>query len=105
MAQGTCCSCRRQRNLICLLWAGKVETTELVWSWLLKVADGQETELRGVAFRALAAADGAKFGRDLLARNGSWSTTRDYWENHYGTEALIKATAATPFDQLVSRLA
>jgi hypothetical protein len=98
-------SVAQTENLICLLWATRVEMTEAVWTWLLEVVDGPEAELHGVAFRTLTAADGARFGCDLLARDWSWSPSRGHRENHYGTEALIKATVARPFDQVASRLA
>ncbi|MCW3474700.1 hypothetical protein [Limobrevibacterium gyesilva] len=98
-------SLAQRSNLICLLQGAPIETSELLWNWLKAIADGPEGELHGVAFRALASADGARFGRSLLAQSWSWSPGGDYWVNHYGSGALIKATAATPFDQVAPSVA
>jgi hypothetical protein len=95
----------QRRNLISLLQAARFEKSDILWDWLKGITRGSESELHGVAFRALASADSPRFGRELLNQDWSWSPSGDYWVNHYGSDALIKATLATPFDQVVPRLA
>jgi len=97
---------QRRNFIILLLGSGApIEKSEALWNWLLEIVDGPETELHGVAFHALASTDGLRFGRHLLSRGWAWSPDADFWANDYGSGALIKATAAIPFDQVAPRLA
>jgi hypothetical protein len=98
-------SLQQKSNLICLLRNGPVAKSNVLWNWLTAIADGPETSLHGVVFRALTDADGPRFGRYLLHKNWFWSPGGDFWVNHYGSGAVISATIALPFDQVAPRLA
>jgi hypothetical protein len=97
---------QRRNFIVLLLGSGApIERSEALSNWLEEIVDGPESELHGVAFHALASADGVRFGRHLMSRDWAWSPDGDFWANDYGSGALIKATAATPFDQVAPRLA
>ena len=98
-------SVAQRRNLIVLLWNASVRPSERLWEWVLAVADRDDPDLAGLAFRCLSAFDEVRFGSHLLARDWSWSPLGDYWVNHYGSGAVIRAAGATPFDQLAPRIA
>ena len=95
----------QRRNFVVLLGGTPIEKSEALWNWLQEIAEQPDGELRGAAFRALASADSLRFGRHLISQNWAWSPDEDVWVNHYGSGALIEATAATPFDQVAPRLA
>jgi hypothetical protein len=61
--------------------------------------------LHSAVFRALALADGERFGRALALEDWSWTPAFPMWANHYGSGALMMAEAAAPFERLASRLA
>jgi hypothetical protein len=92
-------------NLMVLLAKKILKAGDPTWDWLLEAADSEETNLQASAYRALVSLDPVRFGRHLLARDWSWSSTYHYWVNHYGTEALIASTGTVPFDQVALRLA
>jgi hypothetical protein len=97
---------QRHNFIVLLLGSGApIAKSEALWNWLQEIVDGPESELYGVAFQALASANDLRFGRHLLSREWAWSPDGDFWANDHGSQALIKATAATPFDQVAPRLA
>jgi hypothetical protein len=90
--------------LVIFLCRDSVEVPESVWTWLVDIAFGT-SDLRRLAFKALARFDGFRFARELLERDWSWSPTASIWENHYGSGTLIDGARATPFDELAPRIA
>ena len=96
---------KRQHDLLTLLSIHQVELTDNAWGWVEGFANHQDDHRQGIAFRILASADLRRFGRVLESGAWSWHPDKDPWVNHYGTGALIEATSALPFDQVVSRLA
>ncbi|MBS0234171.1 MAG: hypothetical protein JSR99_11895 [Proteobacteria bacterium] len=98
-------STKQQHDLIVLLSVHCIEFSEMAWSWLVAHARDKERSDRGVLFRLLAKSDAEGFGRLLLADGWSWQPDADMWINHYGSLALIEATSALPFDQIVQRIA
>lgn len=96
---------KQQQDLLILLSIHPIEFSNDVWSWIEGFAKGEDRELRSFAFYALTASGELRFGRTLATEGWSWSPDAPLWVNHYGTEALIEATRALPFDQVVPRLA
>jgi hypothetical protein len=95
----------KRHDLLVLLSVQHCLFTDDAWSWLLAQAENVLHRERGVVFRTLARCDAARFGRDLAQMGWTWDGKADLWVNHYGTGALIEATSAMPFDQLLPRLA
>jgi hypothetical protein len=98
-------STKQQRDLILLLSMHATPFSDSTWSWLSTHLSQPDHELRGVLFRMLTLADSARLGCILAAGQWMWKPTAHLWENHYGSEALIKSELALPFDQLAPRLA
>jgi hypothetical protein len=96
---------KQQSDLVSLLSFHPVEFSDTAWSWLESVAKKGDHNLRGIIFSTLARANAVRFGQELAAEEWSWSSEAHFWVNHYGTGALIEATLALPFDQVVTRLA
>jgi hypothetical protein len=96
---------KQQNDLITLLSVHPVAFSDVAWSWLESFAKQGDDRLRGIVFSTLARADANRFGQKLLAEDWSWNPEEHLWVNHYGTGALIEATRALPFDQVVTRLA
>jgi hypothetical protein len=97
---------RQKRDLLVVLSHASAGFSESAWSWISSTAFGPEAELHGLAYRALAQADLARFGRELARRGWAWSAAdSDHWVSHYGTGALIAGTTALPFDQVAPNLA
>jgi hypothetical protein len=95
---------RRARDLMIFLGRDGAQIPESVRAWLVDIAFGT-SDLRSLAFKALASLDGSRFARELLERDWSWSPTASPWENHYGSGALIDGAGAMPFDELAPRIA
>ena len=100
---GTSDGGKRRHNLLLALSLRAVRLTDRSWKWIYETA--KDSENRGLAFKILADSDPKRFGRALHADNWSWEGREDIWVNHYGTGALIEATADVPFDQVASRIA
>ncbi len=98
-------SVSQRRDLVILLSHNRNAFSDTAWSWLTAIAFGADADLHGLAYRTLASSDAKRFGRELSARNWTWSAKADYWVNHYGTSALIEASTALPFDQVAPRFA
>lgn len=98
-------SLKQQHDLIILLSFHPIEFSDTAWSWLESVAKQVDNDLRRLVFHLLTRADAVRFGQMLAAEDWSWSPEAHFWVNHYGTGALIEATRALPFDQVVPRLA
>ena len=99
-------SLKQQRDLLTLLSSQVIDLTDHAWSWIEQFREPQEHEKsRKFTFKILAHANLERLGRTLLDENWSWSPHEDIWVNHYGTDALIEATSALPFDRLAPRLA
>jgi hypothetical protein len=96
---------KQQNDLITLLSVHPIAFSDTAWSWLESFAKREDDRLRGIVFSTLARADANRFGQKLLAEDWSWNPEEHLWVNHYGTGALIEATSALPFDQVVTRLA
>lgn len=96
---------RRRGTLLSLLGLNQQNLSDTACAWIETFLDSADIFKRAVAFKLLASASPIDFGRMLLARNWTWDTGEDPRINHYGTEALIEAAAALPFDQLSPRLA
>jgi hypothetical protein len=94
----------QQRLLVILLSVQGTQFGDATWRWLSELASGADSELQGLACRALTKSDAARFGRELFARDWSWSSEKDFWVNHYGSGALIEASIGIPFDQVVPRV-
>ena len=95
----------QQRLLVILLSIQGTQFGDATWRWLSEFAWRPDSELQGLAWRALTKADAARFGRELFARDWSWSPEKHFWVNHYGSGALIEASMGIPFDQVVPRVA
>lgn len=97
---------KQHGDLITLLSASQVglRLSERSWLWIESFAM-QEGNLRDFAFKILTRSDPKRFGRELEDNGWSWRTGEDLWVNHYGTLALAEATHATPFKELIPRLA
>ncbi|MCK1295338.1 hypothetical protein [Bradyrhizobium sp. 30] len=96
---------KQRRDLIVLLSVHPRTFGDDAWHWLAGMIANADDGLRGVLFRMLALADGARFGRMLAVDGWTWDPAAPLWVNHYGTGALIKAETGLPFDQLAPRLA
>lgn len=105
IARYTAGPAKQQHDLLTLLSIHQVELTDNAWTWVEGFTNHQDDHLQGIAFRILACADPKRFGRILESGAWSWHPDKHGWVNHYGTGALIEATLALPFDQVVSRLA
>lgn len=79
---------RRARDLVIFLCRDGAQIPESVRAWLVDIAFGT-SDLRSLAFKALARSSSDQFARELLERDWSWSSTAPSWENHYGSSALI----------------
>ena len=97
---------KQQNDLLILLSTSQVEPklSERSWSWIESFAM-QEEDLRNFAFKILTRCNPKRFGKTLQDNGWSWRPGEDIWVNHYGTLALAEATSATPFDELMPRLA
>ena len=95
---------KQKRDLLFLLSIHPVKCTDNAWSWVEDFSKQEDDDLRRLAFKILNHADPVRFGRTLEADNWSWSRDQDIWINHYGTDALIKATSLS-FEKLAPRLA
>jgi hypothetical protein len=95
----------QQHLLVILLSIQGTQFGDGTWRWLNEFVWRADSELQGLAWRALTKADAAQFGRELLARDWSWSAVNDFRVNHYGSGALIEASIGVPFDQVVPRVA
>ncbi len=98
-------SSSKQRALLILLSSSPVELTDNAWSWVENFVKKQEGDFRRWAFEILACADPIRFGQILDAEGWSWDPSENVDINHYGTYALIEATADMPFEELAPRLA
>lgn len=98
-------SSKQKHDLVLLLSIHVVQFSDSAWSWFESFTKDQDPSLQGIVFYTLTRADTVRFGRMLLTEQWSWSPIADYWVNHYGTEALIEATRALPFEQAMPRLA
>ena len=99
-------SLKQQGDLLALLSFRPVEIGDDSWLWIEGFRKPQEhQDLRKFAFRILANADLARFGRTLWVEDWSWSSNEHVWVNHYGTDALIEATSSLSFDELAPKLA
>ncbi len=98
---------KQQHDLIMLLSRdrGRVELRENAWSWFENFLKHQDHDFRRLAFRILTCADPMRFGQILDAEGWSWDPSENVDINHYGTYALIEATADMPFEELAPRLA
>lgn len=92
-------------NLVRLLSLTKIQLGNAAWEWLEAKTVDPALEAVGTAFRLLWAADAARFGRSLLARDWCWSPQQDDWSNHYGSLALAEAGVALPFDRTLAQIA
>ncbi|UES43657.1 hypothetical protein GFK90_07645 [Roseibium aggregatum] len=75
------------------------------WDWFVEKALEPGFDASGTACRLLWTADRARFGRDLLSRDWSWGKDRGDWDNHYGSLALVEASAGLPFEHILVRIA
>lgn len=96
---------KQQNDLLLLLSFHPGSFSNSAWLWFASLVDQPNHELRHVLFQLLTLADAARFGRILATKNWGWNPSAHIWVNHYGTDALIKAEPALPFDQLAPRLA
>lgn len=96
---------KQQDDLFILLSIHPVKFSDSAWAWLMSFAQQPAHKLCHIAFKTLNHSDATRFGRTLAADNWHWNPDKHFWINHYGTDALIEATQALPFDQVVPRLA
>lgn len=92
-------------DLVCIL--SFVDTTpgEDSWDWFVEKVLEPGVVASGYASKLLCRADRGRFGRGLLSRGWSWGHGRSDWENHFGSLALIEASAGLPFEQILTRIA
>jgi hypothetical protein len=82
-----------------------IAVSDSTWQWLTALALDCSFGQRGVAFKILQEADSRRFGEILARANWRWRPDDDMWSNHYGSLALIDATAGVPFEQSMSAIA
>ena len=88
------------------LFNAPVAESDKLWTWLQNASDQTDHPHRGLLFQLLTEKDSHRFGTHLDGANWSWSATEDNaYVSDYGSQALVAATSATPFDQLLPRLA
>jgi hypothetical protein len=95
----------QQRDLLILLSHNAIVLSDTAWSWLIENAFDVQSHSHLFAYRTLSLSDASRFGRELFARDWTWSATAHYWVNHYGSGALIDGTRALPFEEVAPRLA
>lgn len=95
----------QRHDLLLLLSNDRIVFSDFAWFWLMSVAFGEDNDLRPLAYRALAISDASRFGNELFTHSWTWSGSENPWINHFGSGALIEATADLPFDQIAPRLA
>jgi hypothetical protein len=96
---------KAREDLLAAISTNTVELSDEIWAWILERARTLSGDARGVAFRALWFSDPVRFGRTLL----DWDWTCDLkndeeWTVHYGSKALIAASMALPFEQVIARI-
>src|SRR5262249_52515066 len=96
---------KQRRDLVMLLCLQAQPLSEKAWRWFVEFISSDDNGDLGVAFRILARADSAKFGRLLAERDWSWSHELGTWTNHYGSYALTAGTMAVPFEEIAPRIA
>jgi hypothetical protein len=97
---------KQQHDLALLLSFHPIEFSEITWSWLTNIARQSIDNIhRKFVFHSLTLSDALRFGQMLDSDSWHWRPEEDLWVNHFGTGALIEATRAIPFEQVVSRLA
>jgi hypothetical protein len=96
---------KQSADFLLLLSAVATELDDRSWNWVSSRAFDGTFKYPGVAFEILCGIDAQKLGRELASRDWSWSQTGDPRSNHFGSFALIAATDARPFDQIVSNIA
>jgi hypothetical protein len=97
---------KRAGVLMALLFKVRLAGSDKLWTWLQDASDQTDHPHRGRLFRLLTEKDSHRFGSHLAGANWSWSATEDNaYVSDYGSQALVAATSATPFDQLLPRLA
>ena len=94
-----------QSVLLFFLSKFRVELTDNAWKWIESLRKNKDDDRREFAFQILACADPMRFGQILDAEGWSWNPSENVDINHYGTYALIEATADMPFEELAPRLA
>jgi hypothetical protein len=98
-------SVAQKRAILALLAHNRFDLSENLWTWLIDIASGTDTDLQGLAYFALAQLDAKRFADELNDRNWQWELAAPYWVNHYGTSVLIAATLDRPFEQVMNRMA
>lgn len=96
---------KAQRDLLSVLAHGDIPFSDTVWSWIIDKAFSGEPDVEGLSFLALARLDESRFGHELLARDWTWSPSKELWVNHYGSCGLMAATAGLPFEQVAPHIA
>jgi len=97
---------QRAKDFAVLLLLSRAPLTDCAWDWLLARAGSYEEEPeRSVAFQVLWQHDAKRFGRDLIAKDWSWTPGGAQIVNHFGSLAVAAAAESTPFDQVAPRLA
>jgi hypothetical protein len=96
---------RHKRDLLFFLGQNPTIFSEETWMWLIENAFCHDEDLRTFAFMALDMSDSLRFGQELFAQGWHWSPSSSDWINHHGTSALIAASKAIPFDQLIPLIA
>ena len=96
---------KKQSDLLTLLLCHPRDLSDNAWSWVASCAKQGNDETHGVAFEILTHADAIRFGRILDASGWSWDSDSCFRINHYGTDALAKATSDLPFTDVAPRLA
>ncbi|RAP59120.1 hypothetical protein BTJ49_00005 [Oleiagrimonas sp. MCCC 1A03011] len=83
-------------DLVLLMSQSVTSINEDTWHWLTTLALNRGFVNRGVACKMLYAIDSQRFGVILANANWTWQPDENMWSNHYGSLALMDATAGLP---------
>ena len=92
-------------DLVCILSFINATPGEGSWDWFVEKVLEPGFDASDRASKLLCSADRVRFGRGLLSRGWSWEHGRSDWDNHFGSLALIEASAGLPFEQILTRIA
>lgn len=73
--------------------------------WLTGLAFDEAFDRQVAAFDALARCRPDILSAELLARDWSWDRAENDYSAHYGSLAILRATASLPFEQVADRIA
>lgn len=93
------------RRLIELISVMVTALSDDAAAWLTGLAFDEAFDRQVAAFDALARCRPDALCAELLARDWSWDRAKNDYSAHYGSIAIIRATASLPLDQVADRIA